>query len=621
MSETNPMATPGTTKAPIVNCHVHIFTGDHVPAHLAKSILPWPVFYLVNIRWVLGLMVWLKQRTRFVNKPWWKTFTVRLDQFRVFIWHNRVLKFLRFVLHAWVLVNVIVFALDQFVGIGVIDADTLHKWLTPEIRSFLLTYGLLWRHMASWLIVLFGAYLYLLVPSARRVFVLVLGLFWTVLGRLPGKQIKELWDRYKLIVRFSLYGVARNKGKDSTGEYEEEEVDDHFGQRYVLQALQAQYPMDSQFVILPMDMEYMGAGPVASNGGFHDQMAELVKLKAAKGPLIHPFIFIDPRRILKEGETFFSWEQDEQGLVLLKPCKVKEYLDAGCRGFKIYPALGYYPFDEALLPLWLYAAQNQIPIMTHCIKGVIYYRGRKLRDWDAHPVFMRQKRKRAKGEDASTLELYEALDLLQTNNEEFSWNFTHPLNYLCLLNEDLLRLLVAKCDKRVQELFGYSTAASLTRDLSQLKICMAHFGGDDEWHRHMESDTNAFNQQLSRYPHRGLDFKILVDGKYEWNRLEKHWEEVDWYTIICSLIQQYPNVYADISYILHEEKIRPLLVKTLDHPLGRLPERVLFGTDFYVVRNHNSDKELLAEMQAGLSEAHFDRIARENPVHYYTCSI
>src|SRR6185436_827568 len=56
-------------------------------------------------------------------------------------------------------------------------------------------------------------------------------------------------------------------------------------------------------------------------------------------------------------------------------------------GFKIYPALGYYPFDVQLLPLWKYAADHQIPILTHCIRGTIFYRGSKKTEWDYHPVY------------------------------------------------------------------------------------------------------------------------------------------------------------------------------------------------------------------------------------------
>ena len=49
---------------------------------------------------------------------------------------------------------------------------------------------------------------------------------------------------------------------------------------------------------------------------------------------------------------------------------------------------------------------------------------------------------------------------------------------------------------------------------------------------------------------------------------------------------------------------------------NKLRSRILFGTDFYVVRNHKSDKDLLIETKTLLSEEDFDLIARENTHNY-----
>lgn len=39
-------------KQPIINCHAHIFTGDHVPPYLAKSIIVAPFYKLFNFQWI-----------------------------------------------------------------------------------------------------------------------------------------------------------------------------------------------------------------------------------------------------------------------------------------------------------------------------------------------------------------------------------------------------------------------------------------------------------------------------------------------------------------------------------------------------------------------------------------
>jgi hypothetical protein len=76
---------------------------------------------------------------------------------------------------------------------------------------------------------------------------------------------------------------------------------------------------------------------------------------------------------------------------------------------------------------------------------------------------------------------------------------------------------------------------------------------------------------------------------------EQLWKFTDWYSIISSMMLQYPNVYADISYILHSDsEVLPLLKQTLQNPV--LKQKVLYVTDFFVVRNHKSDKNMLADM-------------------------
>ena len=81
---------------------------------------------------------------------------------------------------------------------------------------------------------------------------------------------------------------------------------------------------------------------------------------------------------------------------------------------------------------------------------------------------------------------------------------------------------------------------------------------------------------------------------------------------------QYPNVYADVSYIIHNESIQLLLKQTMTHE--GLKNRVLFGTDFYVVRNHKSEKNIYAAINTHLDEEEFDQMARNNPAEFLRSS-
>jgi len=623
-------------RPPIVNCHVHIFTGDHVPAFLARTIVPWPFYLLINIRWALRLMIWLRKIGRFKYKVGWKTFVTRLGTTRAYIALRWPLAAVRWLFHGWLTINVFYFLLVLLVMVGAVDRSKVDgRWIKPIIDT-LIDHRVLWEWRSTIVPITLSLYLWIFLPSLRRLVLKALGLFWKALGSLPGKAIKELWDRYKLIIRFTLYGLEKAESAQGRS-----------GQSSVFTKLRHQYPADTHFIVLPMDMEYMGGGPVGRGGHYCDQMSELLKMKSSStyGSRMHPFIFIDPRRITEKGKVFLDWGTAPDGQVTLNECDVKRYLNKGCSGFKIYPALGYFPFDQYLLPLWLYAAQHGLPIMTHCIRGVIYFRGRIKKEWGQHPVFKRQWRMK----DGGTYDIgdYEPMPLLQTKNIEFQENFTHPLNYLCLLNKEFLVEYFMTLHKRYADpkgtalapyvstpdaahfarlvkLFGFNAQEyTLDKDLGDLKICFAHFGGEDEWHRYLQTDTHAYSQQLVLHPDRGLDLQLVEAGKKNWGRFEDHWQEADWYSIICSMMLQYDHVYADISYILHDMAIRPLLNSTLTHPGrgGKLAERVLFGTDFYVVRNHKSDKDLLATLTAGLPEQHFDLMARTNPQAYLAHAI
>jgi predicted TIM-barrel fold metal-dependent hydrolase len=371
---------------------------------------------------------------------------------------------------------------------------------------------------------------------------------------------------------------------------------------------------------------------------YHSQMRELADFaydddKGELNEKYRPFLFVDPRRMKEEGSAFFDYEFVDKKIVL-KPCFIKRYMEAyRFSGFKIYPALGYYPFDKRLLPLWLYAVQNQIPIMTHCSVGPIYYRGKKEEEWNTHPIFKEQT-----GDD-----VFKQMLLPEKKHKEFQKNFTHPLNYACLVDELLLREWIKNLkDDNLKKIFGFTDMCTpLERDLSNLKICLAHMGGAEQWIRYYEQDTNSYSQRLFLRPNTGISIHGEDEETISWNVLYNIWHTADWYSIILTLMIHYPFIYGDISYTLSKEEIHPLLLNTLQKgdkyaeqraayikesdPVikeqclkgrNKIRHRILYGTDFYVVRNQKSDKNLFIEMKNLLSEEEFDLISRENTYEY-----
>jgi predicted TIM-barrel fold metal-dependent hydrolase len=590
-------------KPQIINCHTHIFTGDSVPPWLAKTFLPFPFYYLFPISGIVKFLRWWYDgpyRIRFstgYKKLQRSLYNIKMILRRVFI-----LSLLKFFAGIFLMLNIFYAFYNIFNAISPAD-NTQVKTLLMKLRDFLITYHIIPQKINYPLLSLYIFLLLLFFQSGRNLIIFALKYLFKFLKFLPGKQTGELIKRYILIGRFSRYKTQDN----------------------IYYKLAAQYPKDTGIVILPMDMEYMGAGRLKNDYRLEHQMAELAALKKKLPHTFFPFVFADPRR-LKEDPSYFKFTSDAEGKIIPdENCLVRKWVEKeNFNGIKIYPALGYFPFDKDLLVLFKYAADRGLPITTHCIRGTIFYRGSKEKEWDTHPIFMqsmgREKSKNDIDEDSmdeeSTKTSYCPMLLPETNNVDFSVNFTHPLNYLCLLEEKLLRQVVAKSgDDAIKEVFGYTNDETpMLRNLSHLKLCFGHFGGDDEWHRFMENDRDIYSSQLVKRPNRGIEFLCSNDGKDRPGKPELIWKYADWYTIICSMMLQYPNVYADISYILHQPEIMPLLKQTMKKEVLR--ERVLFGTDFYVVRNHKSDKDMLAEMMAGLSEEEFDLMARTNPHNF-----
>lgn len=176
--------------------------------------------------------------------------------------------------------------------------------------------------------------------------------------------------------------------------------------------LTRQYPKGTVFIVLSLDMEYMGAGrcPIP----FKMQLEELAEIKLHRGDTFRPFICADPRR---------------PGITSL----VQQYIEEkGFAGVKIYPALGFYPFDERLNGVYTYCQKHNLPVIAHCARKGIYFRYPITRDMLRHPIT---------GEP-----------LKRRGNQSFSDEFTDPNNYTYLLER-----------------------------FPNLKLSLAHLGGPIEW--------------------------------------------------------------------------------------------------------------------------------------------
>lgn len=551
---------------PITNCHTHIFTGDHVPPYLGRTLMPWPLYRIVNIRWLIAIVRSASNRTGWLRTVYFQI-KKPVDGF-VFWWqgltqHNKVWK-----MFAW-LVNTAIAAVC-FIFLASFLLRFFQKGFVYNIINCILNLPYC-KQLASTptvlkIIVLVLGYIFVI--WVRRIVKLLLFAACAFIKNIAGSASIQLLKRY--------YNIAKlSKDKD---------------QLYVFTVLKNSYPDGSRFVVLPMDLDYAGAGNAKKN--YLQQLDELILLK--KNPAhtneLKPFVFADPRRIEAQPEYYQT----------IINCLEKEKFS----GIKIYPALGYYPFDKNLLELFLYACKNEIPIMTHSIKGVIFYRGIKKREWDRHPIFT----EKVKQQESN-------MKLPQFKNIDFINNFTHPLNYICLLDPVFLKMVLFALDPgtaltdRLYSLYGFTKndiagTSVLTNNLQNLKLCFGHFGGEDEWANYIEKDLDSSDNKFMRDPLHSQKFL---------NPLAPVWKSETWYSIIRSIImnKNYPNVYADISFILYDTKIFPLLKSSLQVP--KLQDRILYGTDFYVVRQKGTDKKFWIDLQSELSPEEIDRITIDNP--------
>jgi predicted TIM-barrel fold metal-dependent hydrolase len=295
------------------------------------------------------------------------------------------------------------------------------------------------------------------------------------------------------------------------------DVSFHAKQAEIFDIVRGFYPADTRFVILPMDMTFMGCGAVPVS--IDTQHEELATIRRANEGAVIPFAAVDPRHDDIVERT-------------------RQRLDhGGFEGLKLYPALGYHPCDKRLRPLYAYAEANGFPVMAHCSHRGSNYRG----------------------------EITEEMRLDPTNDERHSGDrqaildwYTAPDSYLPLL-----------------------------KDFPNLRICLAHWGGDEEWTRYVgaQRDADREGNWAARI------FELIASGDH-------------------------PNLWTDISYTLFadDEFVYLLKIFLADE---RVRTRVLFGSDFYVVDNAQlEERRRSVRIRAVLGEDLFRTIAEENPGHY-----
>lgn len=319
------METSPEKKGPIINCHTHVFTADHVPPYIGKTFLPFILPFLLTIPLIVRPARWWYR----FGPPKWKQnyFYRKMKQvyylIQISIDRYFILSAIAYVIGSLLTIHVFFVAYDWFSILFAPDTPNIEIF-----RKWLINQRLLYPMKSFWLNALFLLVLILFFPAGRKLIFFIFKQIWKFLAFLPGETTREYFRRYMNIGRFSFYTE----------------------QSRIFGRLSGQYPAGTQFILLPMDMEFMAAGKPP--GDFYTQMQDLAEIKDNHKKTALPFVFVDPRRITADPDFFRYHSDAKTGKIILEPCFIKTYIeDHGFSGFKIYPALGYYPFDARLLPL------------------------------------------------------------------------------------------------------------------------------------------------------------------------------------------------------------------------------------------------------------------------------
>jgi predicted TIM-barrel fold metal-dependent hydrolase len=191
------------------------------------------------------------------------------------------------------------------------------------------------------------------------------------------------------------------------------------------------FPSDTRIVILPLNFKYMEAGEV--NIPYEQQLDDLLEVRKRYPDKCLPFVFIDPRMGTADQNLAF----------------VQRYLGPGkgCVGIKLYPSLGYYPYDSRLYKVYEFAEQNQIPIISHCSKGGIFYDPDTLPSDVLHSTSFNPQ-EISKVDKSQPLRSY---TFPPAATKDFKNNFIKPENYVDVMEK-----------------------------FPRLKMCLAHYGGDED---------------------------------------------------------------------------------------------------------------------------------------------
>lgn len=347
-----------------------------------------------------------------------------------------------------------------------------------------------------------------------------------------------------------------------------------------------------RLVALTLNMDYMDSEPNTSGSfvNYETQLEEVKNIKRLYPDTLYPFLSIDPRHVANSNMVTWSKAYFEKGF------EYKGVVYPYFCGLKLYPALGYFPFDPRLLEMYEYAEQKGLPIMSHCTRVGSQYIGNYIESLiPREPAMLGnledEEIKKSRTDIYARIARYYSVDNSKKKENWIKNNKKGKNDFAC-------------------DLFGHpENYISIMRTFPNLKICLAHMGGANEIRMLTDLKNEKGNEDLL---------------------LAREYDGVQWFDKIWELMKKYPNLYTDISYTVSSfesdkpEEANKILNRVLqlmgdtDNFGNSLSKRVLFGTDFFMTEQETHEAELYDITKRTLSN-YYELITRANVETFLGC--
>lgn len=360
-------------------------------------------------------------------------------------------------------------------------------------------------------------------------------------------------------------------------------------QQDVFENLVNQYDDNNmQFVALTMYMEKLGAG--ASLSGFEGQLEEILNVKKQYPDKLKIFLGLDPR-----------WKSSGEELrdTVAKYFNTKLAVNDNREvypfcGIKLYPSTGFYIFDQRLKPTLEWAADNEVPVLAHCnYLGGIYnndetYLRNNLDPEIPYYTDPEQPGKKQRYSDyckangltpPAYIKRFKFFKwLLHTNgdrNNKYTCSyFLDPQSYIPVLKYFETR-----------------------NPAKPLKICLAHFGGDEQIKATL---PKAKPDGVQAQP-----FGVALNQ--------------NWHTQVMQILQTYKSAYTDISFALFDPDVHDTFLSVAD--TEDIGDRIMFGTDYFLTETEQAETKtyntfhgnaVKRTLKRGNGKSAWDALAHDN---------